>query len=156
MLYILLAGSISILLPTALAVLTKAALAGQRHQHRHGILTETLPAPASANANSGQSFAGLNANSTFYNLTTAISMMVGRFGLAIPALALAGLFAAQQSSPRCAHAARDLLVVRLVAFFHLLRLLPTHRFPALALGPDSGTPDHGVHNMAGIGNGAEI
>ena len=53
----------------------------------------------SANANNGQNFAGLNANSLFYNLTTAITMMVGRFGLAIPALGLAGMFAAQQPAP---------------------------------------------------------
>jgi len=43
--------------------------------------------------NIGQSFAGLNANTPFCNLTTAVAMMVGRFGLAIPALALAGLYA---------------------------------------------------------------
>ena len=64
--------------------------------------TEILLAYASGNANNGQNFAGLNANSTFYNLTTAIIMMIGRFGLAIPALALAGLFAAQQPTPESA------------------------------------------------------
>src|SRR5271165_2557085 len=98
MLYIL-AGSISILLFTALAVLTKSGRAGLvTNTGTHGF-TEILFAYASANANNGQSFAGLNANSPFYNLTTAVTMMVGRFGLAIPALGLAGLFAAQQPTP---------------------------------------------------------
>jgi potassium-transporting ATPase potassium-binding subunit len=79
MLYIL-ASSISILLFTALAVLTRAGLAGLvTNTGTHGF-TEILFAYASANANNGQNFAGLNANSLFYNLTTAITMMIGRFG----------------------------------------------------------------------------
>ncbi len=83
MLYIL-AGSISILLFTALAVLTKAGLAGLvTNTGTHGF-TEVLFAYASANANNGQNFAGLNADSVFYNLTTAITMMVGRFGSGDP------------------------------------------------------------------------
>jgi len=48
---------------------------------------EILFAYSSCFANNGQSFAGLSANSVFYNLTTALAMMAGRFGLAIPALA---------------------------------------------------------------------
>ncbi len=98
MLY-LIAGSTSVLVFTALAVLTKSGLAGLvTNTGTHGF-TSILFAYASANANNGQSFAGLNANSPFYNLTTAITMMIGRFGLAIPALGLAGLFATQQPTP---------------------------------------------------------
>ncbi len=44
-------------------------------------------------ANNGQNFAGLSANTPLYNVTTALAMMAGRFGLAVPALARAGLFA---------------------------------------------------------------
>lgn len=135
MLYIL-AGSISILLCTALAVLTKAGIAGLvTNTGTHG-LTEILFAYASANANNGQNFAGLNANSSFYNLTTAITMMVGRFGLAIPALGLAGLFAAQQPSPE---SAGTLPVTSwsfaLLLTFTALIVSALSYFPALALGP---------------------
>jgi K+-transporting ATPase ATPase A chain len=135
MLYIL-AGSMSILLFAALAVLTKAGLAGLvTNKGTHGF-TEILFAYASANANNGQNFAGLNANSTFYNLTTAITMMVGRFGLAIPALALAGLFAAQQPTPDSA----GTLPTNSWSFAILLTLTALivsalSYFPALALGP---------------------
>src|ERR1019366_2607363 len=98
MLYIL-AGSISILVFTALAVSTKTGLAGLfTNTGTHGF-TEIFFAYASANANNGQNFAGLNANSPFYNLTTAITMLVGRFGLAISALGLVGLVTAPQPTP---------------------------------------------------------
>ncbi len=135
MLYIL-AGSLSILLCTALAVLTKAGLAGLvTNIGTHGF-TEILFGYASANANNGQSFAGLNANTPFYNLTTAITMMIGRFGLAIPALALAGLFSAQQPSPESA----GTLSTSSWAFAILLTctaliVSALSYFPALALGP---------------------
>ena len=135
MLYIL-AGSISILLFTALAVLTKAGLAGLvTNTGTHGF-TEILFAYASSNANNGQNFAGLNANGAFYNLTTAITMMVGRFGLAIPALALAGLFASQQPTPDSA----GTLPTNSLSFAVLLTstaliVSALSYFPALALGP---------------------
>src|SRR5271169_1687338 len=135
MLYIL-AGSISVLLFTALAVLTKAGLTGLvTNTGTHGF-TEILFAYASANANNGQNFAGLNANSVFYNLTTATTMMVGRFGLAIPALALAGLFASQQPTPESA----GTLPTNSLSFAVLLTstaliVSALSYFPALALGP---------------------
>jgi K+-transporting ATPase ATPase A chain len=135
MLYIL-AGSISVLLFTALAVLTKAGLAGLvTNTGTHGF-TEILFAYASANANNGQNFAGLNANSVFYNLTTAVTMMVGRFGLAIPALCLAGLFAAQQPTPDSAGTlpAHSWSFAILLTFTALIVSALSY-FPALALGP---------------------
>jgi K+-transporting ATPase ATPase A chain len=91
----MLATPLAVLPLTAIAVVTKAGLAGLTvNGGSHG-LTEILYAYASCFANNGQTFASLNANSVFYNLTTAMAMMVGRFGLAIPALALAGLLAGQ-------------------------------------------------------------
>ena len=135
MLYIL-AGSISILLFTALAVLSKAGLAGLvTNTGTHGF-TEILFAFASANANNGQNFAGLNANSVFYNLTTAITMMVGRFGLAIPALGLAGLFAAQQPTPDSAGTLpTHSWSFAILLTFTALIVSALSYFPALALGP---------------------
>jgi len=135
MLYIL-ASSTSILLFSALALMTKVGLAGLvTNTGTHGF-TEILFAYASANANNGQSFAGLNANSVFYNLTTAITMMVGRFGLAIPALGLAGLFAAQQPTPDSAGTlpVNSLSFAVLLASTALIVSALTY-LPALALGP---------------------
>lgn len=94
MLYTL-AAPFTILLLTAIAVSTSAGLAGlTTNDGAHGF-TEIFFAYASAFANNGQNFAGLSANSIFYNLTISVAMIVGRFGLAIPALALAGSFAKQ-------------------------------------------------------------
>jgi K+-transporting ATPase ATPase A chain len=84
---------------TALAVASAWGLAGlTTNSGPHGF-TEILYAYTSCLANNGQSLAGLNANTPFYNITTAIAMMAGRFGLAIPALALAGMFAKQRRRP---------------------------------------------------------
>jgi potassium-transporting ATPase potassium-binding subunit len=86
---------LAVLAFTALAVAIKAGLAGLvTNTGAHGF-TEIFYAYASCFANNGQSLAGLNANSLFYNFTTSFVMMMGRFGLAIPALALAGLLASQ-------------------------------------------------------------
>jgi potassium-transporting ATPase potassium-binding subunit len=98
MLYTL-AAPLVILSLTALALVTSGGLAGlTTNDGAHGF-TEILYAYTSAFANNGQNFAGLSANSIFYNLTTAVAMIVGRFGLAIPALTLAGQFAAQGRRP---------------------------------------------------------
>jgi len=99
MLYAL-AGPTTILALAAITISTKAGLAGlTTNGGTHGF-TEILFAFASAFANNGQSFGGLSANTTFYNIMTSIAMMAGRFGLAIPALAFAGLFARQKITPR--------------------------------------------------------
>ncbi len=81
-------------------------------------------------------FAGLNTNSLFYNLTTAITMMIGRFGLAISAPGLAGMFAAQQPAPESA----GILPITSLSFAVLpistaLIVSALSYFPALALGP---------------------
>jgi len=84
---------------TAIAVVAAPGLAGlTTNTGAHGF-TEIFFAYTSSFANNGQNFAGLSANSVFYNVTTAIAMFAGRFGLAIPALALAGSFARQGRRP---------------------------------------------------------
>jgi potassium-transporting ATPase potassium-binding subunit len=68
----------------ALAVVTHAGLAGlTTNTGPHG-LSEILVAYTSPMANNGQSFAGLTADSPFYNVTTALAMMTGRFGSSFP------------------------------------------------------------------------
>jgi len=134
-LYVL-ATPLAILPLTALAVATKLGLAGlTTNAGAHG-LTEIIFAFASSVANNGQSFTGLNANTTFYNLTTAVAMMVGRFGLAIPALALAGLFAAQ--ARRFAGEGTiptDSVTFGALLFATALIVCGLGFFPALTLGP---------------------
>ena len=94
MLYML-AAPFAVLVFSALAIATQSGLDGlTTNDGAHGF-SEIFYAYTSAFANNGQNFAGLSANSIFYNVTTAAAMMIGRFGLAIPALALAGSFAAQ-------------------------------------------------------------
>jgi potassium-transporting ATPase potassium-binding subunit len=101
----------------------------------HGF-TEIFFAYASCMANNGQTMAGLNANSVFYNLTTTVAMLVGRFGLAVFALALAGRFAAQGRKPTtigtlpCDTLTFGVLVLGAVVLVGALCYLP-----ALALGP---------------------
>jgi K+-transporting ATPase ATPase A chain len=94
-LYMLIAGMV-ILPLTALAVMTAAGRAGlTTNSGPHG-LTSIAFAYTSSFANNGQSFGGLSANSAFYNYTTSVAMLAGRFLLALPALALAGTFAERQ------------------------------------------------------------
>ncbi|MFC5743714.1 potassium-transporting ATPase subunit KdpA [Dyella tabacisoli] len=92
-------GPLFVLPLTALALTTRAGLAGlTTNSGPHGF-SEILTAYVTSMANNGQNFAGLSANSVFYNVTTAIAMTAGRFWLAIPALAIAGQFAAQGHRP---------------------------------------------------------
>ncbi|HRQ23254.1 MAG TPA: potassium-transporting ATPase subunit KdpA [Anaerolineales bacterium] len=92
-------GPLVVMPLTALAVTTAPGLAGlTTNSGAHGF-TEILYAYATSVANNGQNFAGLSANSPFYNITTALAMMIGRFVLGILALTLAGLFASQTRRP---------------------------------------------------------
>lgn len=86
-----------VILPlTALALMTEAGRAGlTTNLGPHG-LTSIAFAYVSSFANNGQNFAGLNADSRFYNYTTLLAMLAGRFLLTFPALALAGAFAGQR------------------------------------------------------------
>jgi K+-transporting ATPase ATPase A chain len=94
-----LAGPAAILVLTALAVIANAGRAGlTTNTGAHGF-TEILFAYASAFANNGQTMAGLSVNNNFYNLTTIVAMLVGRYLPAVLALALAGRFAAVSRRP---------------------------------------------------------
>jgi K+-transporting ATPase ATPase A chain len=135
MLYTL-AMPIALLPLTAVAVLTKGGLAGLTiNTGAHGF-TEIFFGYASSFANNGQSFAGLNANTLFYNVTTAVAMVFGRFALAIPAIALAGLFARQLNSPPSSGTLRtDSLPFGLALTATVLIVAGLSYFPALTLGP---------------------
>jgi K+-transporting ATPase ATPase A chain len=121
---------------TAWAVISDAGRAGLvTNGGPHGF-TEILFAYASSMANNGQNMAGLAANSVFYNLTTAVAMLAGRFGLGAVALLLAGRFGAQGrvattvGSLPCDTPTFGVLVLGSVVLTGALCFLPV-----LALGP---------------------
>lgn len=124
-----------VLLGTALAVMTEAGRAGIQDAGPHGF-TEVLYALSSAANNNGSAFAGLSANTPFYNGLLAVAMAVGRFGVILPVLAMAGSFAAK---PRAEATAGSLpthgpLFIGLLTGTVLLVGLLNY-VPALALGP---------------------
>jgi K+-transporting ATPase ATPase A chain len=121
---------------TGLAAATEAGRAGLTTNGGAWGLTEVLFAYATCTANNGMSMAGLSANSPFYNLTTIIAMLAGRFCLAGLALALAGRVAAQGrkeltvGSLHCDTVTFGVLVLGTVVLVGALCFLP-----ALVLGP---------------------
>ena len=120
---------------TALAVVLPSAVAGTNNPGPHGF-SEILYAYTSAAANNGSAFAGLSGNTMFYNLTLATGMLVGRFFIHIPALAIAGSLAAKKRVPASAGTFPThggLFVGLLVGVILIIGGLTF--FPALALGP---------------------
>lgn len=100
----------------------------------HG-LSEIIYAFASGAGNNGSAFAGLNANTLFYNLSIALAMLVGRFGTILPSLAIAGSLIKKKFVPEEAKfpTATPLFVVMLVSVVIIVGALTF--FPALVLGP---------------------
>jgi potassium-transporting ATPase potassium-binding subunit len=131
-----LVGPVTVLALTALAVVTKAGRAGlTTNAGAHGF-TEILFAYASAFANNGQSMAGLSANDIFYNTTTIVAMLTGRYVLAVLALALAGRFAAaSRRSPSRGAMPSDGVTFGVLLTGTALLVGALNFFPALAMGP---------------------
>ncbi|MGO9084687.1 MAG: potassium-transporting ATPase subunit KdpA [Candidatus Sulfotelmatobacter sp.] len=131
-----LAAPLVILPLTAIAVSTRAGLSGLTvNTGPHGF-TGILFAYTSCFANNGQTFASLSANTPFYNLTTAIAMLAGRFGLAIPALALAALFGRQRNTPSSLGTLpTHSFVFGVLLTACLITIAALSYLPALALGP---------------------
>jgi len=126
---------ITVLVLTAIAVMTNAGKATIFNPGAHGF-SEVLYLFTSQGNNNGSSFAGIGANNPFYNLTGGIDMMIGRFFLAVPTLALAGSLAKKKKTPESAGSLpthTPLFVAWLIAVVILVGAL--NFFPALALGP---------------------
>jgi potassium-transporting ATPase potassium-binding subunit len=124
-----------ILLLSPLAAVTKVGLASVLNPGPHG-LSEILYAFSSAAANNGSAFAGLNANTDFYNILLAIGMLVGRYAVIVPALAIAGSMVAKQVTPPSSGTFPTdglLFVALLVSVVVILGALTF--FPSLTLGP---------------------
>ncbi|WP_347301986.1 potassium-transporting ATPase subunit KdpA [Croceibacterium sp. TMG7-5b_MA50] len=120
---------------TAIASVTQAGLAGPLASGPHGF-TEILYAYTSAVANNGSAFGGLTGNTPFYNATLALGMFVGRFGVILPALAIAGGLAAKQrqtAGPGTFPTTGALWIGLLAAIILIVGGLTF--LPALALGP---------------------
>lgn len=127
--------SASILLGSALAAVISSGTSSIANPGPHG-LSEILYAFSSASCNNGSAFAGLNANTVFYNVGLGLAMLVGRFGVILPVLAIAGSMVGKKITPAGAGTfqttggifsgllAGVVLIVGALTFF-----------PALALGP---------------------
>jgi len=135
-------ASIAILIPNllvlvaaAVAVSTDAGRAGPPNPGPHGF-TEILYAFSSMSNNNGSAFAGISANTPFYNVVGGICMLLARYWVAIPALAVAGSLAAKKQVPASVGTLAThtpLFVVLLVGTVVIVGAL-TH-IPGLALGP---------------------
>jgi K+-transporting ATPase ATPase A chain len=126
---------LSILGFSAIASVVPAGLAGPANQGPHGF-SEILYAYTSATGNNGSAFAGLSANTIFYNATLAIAMFFGRFLFIVPMLAVAGSLAAKKVVPASAGTFptdSPLFVALLLGVITIVGGLTF--FPALALGP---------------------
>jgi K+-transporting ATPase ATPase A chain len=126
---------ILVLVGTAIAVMADAGRAGIANPSAHGF-SEILYAFTSAANNNGSAFAGLSANTPFYNIALALMMWFGRFGVIVPVLAIAGALAAKKRLPVTAGTLPThgpLFVVLLIGTVLLVGLL--NYVPALALGP---------------------
>ena len=124
-----------VLIGTAIAVMADAGKAGVANPGAHGF-SEILYAYSSAANNNGSAFAGLSANTPFYNYTLGIAMWLGRFVPIVAALAIAGALAAKKRVPvtECTLPTHGPLFVALLMGSILLIGVLTY-VPALALGP---------------------
>jgi K+-transporting ATPase ATPase A chain len=124
-----------VLIGTAVGVVVSAGKAGMANPGAHGF-SEVLYAFSSASNNNGSAFAGLSANTPFYNTALGLVMLFGRYWLAIPVLAIAGALARKKivpSGPGTLPTHTPLFVVLLVGVVILVGALTY--VPALALGP---------------------
>ena len=127
--------SLTILIFSAVAVVSKFGVAGISNPGAHG-LSQVLYAYTSAVGNNGSAFAGLNANTLWYNTSLAVAMLLGRFFMVIPILASAGNLAAKKHVPESLGTfpvTGPLFTVLLISVVLIVGALTF--FPALSLGP---------------------
>lgn len=130
-----LAPSAVLLIGAAISVATEAGLAGLGNQGAHG-LSEILYAWSSASNNNGSAFGGLTVTSNFYNFGLAIAMLIGRFVVIIPVLAIAGSLVGKKvapPSPGTFPTTGWLFILLLIGVVIIVGAL--NHFPVLCLGP---------------------
>jgi K+-transporting ATPase ATPase A chain len=124
-----------VLILTAIAVSLVAGRAGPENAGPHGF-TEILYALTSQGNNNGSAFGGLTGNTPFYNVIGGIDMLIGRFGIMIPALALGGILAEKDVVPESLGTFRTdngMFVGLTIGVILIIGGLTF--FPAIALGP---------------------
>ncbi|MFN5351504.1 MAG: potassium-transporting ATPase subunit KdpA [Alphaproteobacteria bacterium] len=127
--------SLCVLFGTAIALLTNAGKAGILNPLAQGY-TEVLYAFSSASNNNGSAFAGLTANSPFYNTALGIVMLLGRFFVLVPVLAIAGSFAGKNTVPVSAGTLSTTSILFLSMLIVIIVLVGVLTFiPSLVLGP---------------------
>jgi K+-transporting ATPase ATPase A chain len=127
--------SVFILVGAAVSCVLPVALASLGNKGPHG-LSEILYAFSSASNNNGSAFAGLNVNTVYYNLFLGLAMIVGRFGVIIPCMIIAGSMAVKKISPASAgtfSTDNTLFAILLIGIFIIVGALTF--LPALSLGP---------------------
>ena len=129
------APCVTILVGSAISLISSAGLAGLGHQGPHG-LSEVLYAFASTAGNNGSAFGSLSVNTVYYNCMAALAMLIGRFAVIIPVLAVAGSLVEKKiapPSPGTFHTDTFLFAALLAAVILVVGALTF--FPALSLGP---------------------
>ncbi|WP_230849057.1 potassium-transporting ATPase subunit KdpA [Legionella saoudiensis] len=124
-----------VLISTAIAVVTPSGLSAIANPGMHGF-TEILYAFTSMGNNNGSAFAGLNTNTPFYNLLGSLIMLISRYWIAIPTIALAGSLAQKKIIPQSTGTLAThtpLFIILLICIIFLVGALSF--LPALALGP---------------------
>jgi K+-transporting ATPase ATPase A chain len=133
--FAVLAPAIVIIIFSAIACSVSAGKTGLNNAGPHG-LSEILYAFSSAAGNNGSAFGGLNTNTVFYNLMMGFGMLIGRFGIIIPVMAIAGSMAKKKITPVSLGTFRTdnwLFVLLLISVILIVGGLTF--FPPLALGP---------------------
>jgi potassium-transporting ATPase potassium-binding subunit len=131
----ILAPSVVIKIFSAIACSVPAGLSGLTNAGPHG-LSEILYAFSSAAGNNGSAFGGLGTNNVFYNVMLAFGMIIGRFGVIVPVMAIAGSMAGKRKTPVSSGTFRTdnwLFVMLLISVILIVGGLTF--FPPLALGP---------------------
>jgi potassium-transporting ATPase potassium-binding subunit len=134
---------VAVLVFTAIAVSVHAGRAGPLNSGPHGF-TEILYALTSQGNNNGSAMAGLGGNTAFYNIVGAIDMLIGRFGIMIPALALGGSLAAKNVVPGSLGTFRTdnpMFIGLTIGVIVIIGGLTF--FPAVSLGPIAEALSHG-------------
>ena len=131
----IIAPNFVILVFAAIATVAKAGLASVTNSGPHG-LTQILYAFSSAAGNNGSAFAGLGVNTPFYNVTIGLGMLIGRFGVIVPMMAIAGNLAAKKTIPESAGTFKtDTRIFGVLLFSVIIIVAGLTHFLALILGP---------------------
>lgn len=124
-----------VLVFTAIAVVTKIGVASIANPGAHGF-TEILYAFSSMGNNNGSAFAGLNAGTSYYTVVGAVAMLISRYWIAIPTLALAGALVRKKTIPNSAGTLATHTPLFIILLIGVTIVLGALSFvPALALGP---------------------